>query len=547
MNGNRIQFRLAAYTDPAGKWNEDAPKKGNEDDLFVDADLSSEVQGQFMADEVIELSEAGCLMAVADGMGGMNAGEVASAIAIQTVKSAFSKDRLTDEILSSVRSRTKYLEKVVVEADSAIKKKSHDDKECEGMGSTLILAWLYDDELTVTWCGDSRAYLFRDTDGIRQISKDHSYVQGLVDAGSITEVEAFDHPYGNIITRSLGDPEKKAQPDSVTVPVCKGDIIMLCSDGLSGVLRDRKSCDREGNLIPGDNLEDIIRANSASMTECRKALWTAAENADWYDNVTAILCEIVEGKENKMIHTQNEHENGGSSKDNVNKSFINIRIHKKGLKIAGIVAAALLICTAAYFVGRKYIHPNPYKDIQIQMDSLQKESESLGLIFIYNQLNGLDRDKVDISAFESIRKEFEERSSALSELDSLSKRANSLGLSGSVAAISALKDSVKISETPEYDILKLKTNVDLADSLQNQIRNFLEQYQNRLSTKQKQQIESFRTNIAGKEHIDKNDTKEWNKLSRQAIESILPNVNQTPPAPKEDKLEEKSPSLTPAV
>ncbi|MDE7126904.1 MAG: hypothetical protein K2O58_03285, partial [Bacteroidales bacterium] len=326
-----------------------------------------------------------------------------------------------------------------------------------------------------------------------------------------------------------------------------GDIIMLFSDGLSGVLRDRKSCDREGNIIPGDNLEDIIRANRASMTECRKALWIAAENADWYDNVTAILCEIIEGKENKMIHTQDDYENGGSSKDKVNKSFINIRIHKKGLKIAGIVIAALLICTAAYFVGRKYIHANPHKDILIQMDSLQKKSVSLGLIFIYNQLNGLDRNKIDTSAFESIRKEFKERSFVLSELDSLSKRADSLGLSGSVAAISALKDSIRISETPEYNIQKLNTSIDLADSLQNQIRNFLEQYQNILSIKQKQQIESYRISLSEKEQIDKNDMKEWDKLSKQAIKGIQPIVNQAATARGEDKLEESRPSLTPAV
>lgn len=542
MSENTVRFRLAAYTDPAGKWNETAPKKGNEDDLFVDADLSNEIRGQFLADEVIELSEAGCLMAVADGMGGMNAGEVASAIAIETLKSAFSKDRLTDEILSSAHSRTKYLEKVVVEADAAIKRKAREDNECEGMGSTIILAWLYADELAVTWCGDSRAYLFRDSDGIRQISKDHSYVQGLVDAGSITEVEAFDHPYGNIITRSLGDPEKKAQPDSVRVHVCKGDIIMLCSDGLSGVLRDRKSCDRDGNVIHGDNLEDIIRANRASMTECREALWKAAEKADWYDNVTAVLCEIVDGDENGLVRI----EEGSASKDKVNKSFINIRIHKKGVRIAGLVLAAVLFCVAVGLAGVKYIQWSQQKGIFVQMDSLQKVSDSLGISFISKQLAGLERDKIDSCIFENLKKEFEARSLILAGLDSLSKKADSLGLSGSVAVISGLKDSVRISANPECNLQKLRTNIELAVLLQNQIKIFLEQNQSKLSAKQKHQIENFKTAIAEKEYVGHDDKEKWDRFSKQLFGQDIQKDVKSSLKPK-DATPETTPSLTPVT
>lgn len=548
MSGNKIQFRLAAYTDPAGKWNEDAPKKGNEDDLFVDADLCDEIQGQFIADEVIGLGESGCLMAVADGMGGMNAGEVASAIAIQTVKSAFGKNNLTDDILSSAGSRTKYLEKVVAEADAAIKKKSRDDKECEGMGSTLIMAWLYDNELTVTWCGDSRAYLFRNTDGISQISKDHSYVQGLVDAGSITELEAFNHPYGNIITRSLGDPEKKAKPDSITIPVCKGDIIMLCSDGLSGVLRDRKSLDSEGNIIPGDNLEDIISTNRTSMTECREALWSAAENAGWYDNVTVILCEIVEGRENKTLRNSRGDADANLSKGSMNKSFISIRFHKKSLGAIGFSVAAILISAAVYFAGKEYIHANLQKDFSIQVDSLRKESELLGIKYISASLNKFDTAKIDIGTLGCIKKEFDKRKMVLSELDSLLKKVDSLGLSGSVAVISALKDSIRISEIPEYDIQKLKTSIDFADSLLNNIRNFMTQNKTSLSKVQSKQIENFMVSIVEKEYIGEDELKNWNKLSTELIKDIQSNVStESSELQQENKYEGKEPSLTPVT
>ena len=280
----QLQFRLAARTDAAGKYNAEAPLEGNEDNMYVDSDLSNNAQGEFMADQVVDLSDKGCLMVVADGMGGMNAGEVASDIAIKTVTSYFSPERMAETSFRDSRARCKYLEQVVEAADEAIKNDARRDKEHEGMGSTIILAWLCDDEICLTWCGDSRAYLFRPGKGFWQVSKDHSYVQGLVDDGKITIDEAFDHPYGNIITRSLGDPEKRAKADSKVFPVFEGDIFMLCSDGLSGVLRDHKTYDPDGQRIDTENLEDIIDANRHSMTDCRDALFAAAERNDWYDN-----------------------------------------------------------------------------------------------------------------------------------------------------------------------------------------------------------------------------------------------------------------------
>ena len=294
-----IQFRLAARTDAAGKYNPNAPWEGNEDNMFVDSDLAKDNLGEFTTDKVVNVSDRGCLMVVADGMGGMNAGEVASAIAIKTVMEHFTPERLTDAICKDSKTRIRYLETVVVAADSAIKKDSRNNPDHEGMGSTIILAWLCDDEICLTWCGDSRAYLFHPDTGLAQVSKDHSYVQGLVDDGKITEIEAFDHPYGNIITRSLGDPDKKAKPESKCFKVEKGDVFMLCSDGLSGVLRDRKTYDEEGRRLDSDNLEDIIAEHRKSMTECIEFLYEAAQRNDWYDNVTVVLCEIV--KSNPIV------------------------------------------------------------------------------------------------------------------------------------------------------------------------------------------------------------------------------------------------------
>ncbi len=294
---NDISFRLVAYTDAAGKYSPDAFRGGNEDNFYVNEDLTDDTTNRVPQDEILKLGELGMLMVVADGMGGMNAGEVASQIAVDTVKAEFKAGLLTNAITKTSLSRQDYLEQVIKHADKNIKEDAHNNSNNEGMGSTIIIAWLFNDELSISWCGDSRAYLFNEKSGIRLISQDHSYVQDLVNNGILTYDQTFDHPQNNIITRSLGDPTKVARPESKTLKVGKGDIILLCSDGLSGVLRDRKTYDANGQLLPEENIEDIIRANTSSMKDCREALWLAAERENWYDNVTAILCQITDGPE----------------------------------------------------------------------------------------------------------------------------------------------------------------------------------------------------------------------------------------------------------
>ena len=279
----QVKFRLAAYTDAAGRYNPEAPRSGNEDNMFVNADLGApEGSAFFESDKEMVLTEYGCILVVADGMGGMNAGEVASEIAVNVVKESFSKETIPHSAMASGEEREKYLRRVVVMADEAVKRHAASHTECEGMGSTLVMAWLYGKEASLAWLGDSRIYLFREPGGLRQVSKDHSYVQELVDKGKITQEEAFIHPYNNVITRSLGDMSKTAEADSLTIKLFKDDILLLNSDGLSGVLHD-------------DEMGQIIRANRATMSSCRAALWKAAEDAGWHDNVTAVICEITEG------------------------------------------------------------------------------------------------------------------------------------------------------------------------------------------------------------------------------------------------------------
>ena len=295
MAESNITFRLAAYSDAAGKLNPEHPLRGNEDNFLVDADLTDGITDSFTADATLNLGPLGCLLVVADGMGGMNAGEVASEIAIATVRDLFATGRISAETAATPDSRRRYMENAIKEADRRVKADAAADPEHAEMGSTMILVWILGAELTVSWIGDSRAYRYNPVNGIEMLSEDHSYVQDLVRKGILTYEQTFDHPQGNIVTRSLGDPSSVAQPESRQYTVNTGDIIIVCSDGLSGVLRDCRTFDENGLPYPGDNIQSIVAAHQDSMTSCREALWTAAEAAGWYDNVTVILCQILGG------------------------------------------------------------------------------------------------------------------------------------------------------------------------------------------------------------------------------------------------------------
>lgn len=273
-----IQFRMAARCESAGRPN-------NEDNYQLNEDLSNTLWS-FKADKVVELGTHGALLVVCDGMGGMNAGEVASAIAVATIKHWFSLHQLTPAVMANDKSRMRHIYNAIQSADAAIKEEGNRDAEKQGMGSTVVIAWMVEDKVYVGWCGDSRAYKYNPQTGLMQMSHDHSYVQELVDSGQLSEELAFDHPNNNIITRSLGDPRGAAQPDVKVFPLQKDDIILLCSDGLCGVLRNRE-------------IESVITNNTYSMDACLNALWETSR-PKWHDNVTIELAQILEGEDKTL-------------------------------------------------------------------------------------------------------------------------------------------------------------------------------------------------------------------------------------------------------
>ena len=273
-----IRFTMAARCEAAGRQN-------NEDNFQLTDNLAGSEWG-FVTDKEVTLSEKGALLVVCDGMGGMSAGATASRIAVKTIKKCFAADRLTPEVMASRSSRLLYIEQAIIAADNKIKEDGNHNSEHKGMGSTIVLAWIVEEYVYIGWCGDSRAYRFNHVSGLERLSHDHSYVQELVDSGKLSQELAFEHPDNNIITRSLGDNRQIVQPDVNCFPLNNGDVILLCSDGLSGVLRDNE-------------IESILLNHSDTMENCRNALWKKSEETGWTDNVTIALCRIVSGIEAK--------------------------------------------------------------------------------------------------------------------------------------------------------------------------------------------------------------------------------------------------------
>lgn len=268
-----LKIRLAARCEAAGR-----PE--NEDNFQVAEDLSVSNVG-FETDKIFPLGNKGTLLLVCDGMGGMNAGEVASAIGVETIKKLFAPQLLTSEVLANDDSICAYMKRAIIKADSRIKEEAQKDSAKQGMGSTAVMAWLLGQKVYVAWCGDSRCYRYNPATGLEQLSHDHSYVQDLVDTDQLKPELAFDHPNKNIITRSLGDPRGAARPDTKVFNLHIGDVILLCSDGLNDSLRDSE-------------IAQSISRSLDSMGNCRDALWNDSCQAGWHDNVTIVLAQVVD-------------------------------------------------------------------------------------------------------------------------------------------------------------------------------------------------------------------------------------------------------------
>jgi protein phosphatase len=217
------------------------------------------------------------LFAVADGMGGAQAGELASSLAAQAV---------TEEDAGGGGERR--VVELIQEANRRVYQRSSEDAAVSGMGTTMTVALVEDGVVSFGHVGDSRAYLIRDG-RLEQLTEDHSLVAELVRSGKLSPEEADAHPQRSVITRALGtDPD--VDVDTFSIPTRAGDLFMLCSDGLTSMVDDERI------------LHEVERQRS-DLNSAAKALVRAANKAGGEDNITIVFFEIGEAAEEPLEET----------------------------------------------------------------------------------------------------------------------------------------------------------------------------------------------------------------------------------------------------
>lgn len=229
-------------------------RSGNEDAFFAEADAR---RGVFI---------------VADGMGGHAAGEVASEMAVQIV----SRELLALASAYDPEAPPR-MARALQQANRAIYERMLAESDKQGMGTTASVLLLSEDRYLIGQIGDSRIYLLRDGE-LRQLTKDHSYVQEQVDAGLLTPEQARYHPYSNVITRCVGASEE-VEADLFEGTMRAGDVFLVASDGLTGMVDDRR-------------LQQILLARSGPG-RIVDALITEANGRGGLDNITAIVIQVA--------------------------------------------------------------------------------------------------------------------------------------------------------------------------------------------------------------------------------------------------------------
>lgn len=205
---------------------------------------------------------------LADGMGGYNGGEIASKIAVKSVKSYISSNFASIEherenIMNLIKNAIEYANMVVYE-------RSKQSEELEGMGTTIDVCIIYGGKIYIGHVGDSRVYRKR-KEFFRKLTTDHSYVQQLVADGTITTEEAYNHPKKNMLTKALGC-TAFVEPDVLVKGYLKDDIILMCSDGLTNMVKD----------------DEISKILSENQEKAYKTLINKANANGGYDNITVI-------------------------------------------------------------------------------------------------------------------------------------------------------------------------------------------------------------------------------------------------------------------
>ena len=262
-------------------------RRGNEDNFLV-LDLSTRQAwtGLDAAAEPpvalrrLELTSEGLVLVVSDGMGGALAGDVASRMAVEIVRELLMNGN-ADAIIGDAAAEAplvKCLWDAIRYANLAIHHRSLEDAHCSGMGATFTGVAVTPDGLDMVQVGDSRAYVIRD-DEIKLVTKDQSLVQQLIDIGQISEQEAETHMFRNVILQALGA-QREITPVVYHVPLRRNDMLLLCSDGLSGKLQARE-------------MQTIIQASKNNIAAACMRLVEEANARGGEDNITVVLARFT--------------------------------------------------------------------------------------------------------------------------------------------------------------------------------------------------------------------------------------------------------------
>lgn len=212
--------------------------------------------GRYQPDDEQELADKGTIFVVADGMGGHRGGEIASELAVETIVSLYYASQGADP--------TAALGECFAEANRRILEKSTTDAELFGMGTTCTTMVVRNGQAFFAHVGDSRAYVLRNGD-LLQLTEDHSLVGEMVRSGILSNEDAQHHPKRNVITRSLGTHEDLS-PDFPSTPytVSKGDVFLLCSDGLTSMVRDEHMKHVVGSFPPREACRELVDLANAN-------------------------------------------------------------------------------------------------------------------------------------------------------------------------------------------------------------------------------------------------------------------------------------------
>jgi serine/threonine protein phosphatase PrpC len=259
-------------------------RRGNEDNfLILDLTTSRNWTGSDgsthpqLADRIV-MGPKGLVLVVSDGMGGALAGDVASRMAVESVRDTLVQNNEGDAAHGQDLSLVESLRNATVDANLAIHNRSQEDARYSGMGATFTGAAIEGHYLDFVQVGDSRGYVIRG-DRIKLATKDQSLVQQLVDVGQISEEEAETHMFRNVILQALGAQSDLA-PVTGRIRIQRGDILLLCSDGLSGKLRS-------------EDMLHIVKEAGDNLESACALLVEEANNRGGEDNITVVLARFT--------------------------------------------------------------------------------------------------------------------------------------------------------------------------------------------------------------------------------------------------------------